>query len=94
MKASYNRVARKEAFDRSNGVCQFCGLAPASEAHHHAYPKYPREKDLSADDLVALCKPCHQTATYIRRVHTHHGPAAVHDFHVSLETLVERLFGQ
>ena len=34
------RDARERAFTRSNGVCQFCGLAPAEQGHHWAI-RYP-----------------------------------------------------
>ena len=89
----YNAKARATAFARSNGVCQLCGVAPAVESHHWAWPKYPRERDLIGDDLTALCQGCHEVATKIRRIHKYHGPAAVHDFHVALASVVERIFG-
>ena len=89
---SYNEKARKDALARSGGICQFCGLAPAEEAHHWA-EKYPRERKLIADDLIGLCQPCHQIATYIRRVARNHGDSAVHDFHTAFASVMGRMFG-
>lgn len=59
-------AAREDAFDRSGGTCQFCGLRPAREAHHWTYGKYPSGKQVQGDDLTALCKPCHIYATVLR----------------------------
>lgn len=84
--------ARNQAFARSDGKCQFCGLCDAEEAHHWGYPKYPRESHLMADDLTALCKPCHQIATFIRRIHTM--GYAVADFYTAVTVMVERLFNK
>ena len=61
------RAARAEALDRSNGLCQFCGQRPATEAHHWAMD-YPAEEETIAGDLTALCNVCHTTATTIRRL--------------------------
>ena len=58
--------ARDEAFARSNGRCQFCGLQPATEAHHWAV-HYPPAHETTADDLTALCAACHLLATTLRR---------------------------
>ena len=60
------KKARSSAFLRSGGVCQFCGYENATDAHHWAR-KYPDGIDCASDDLVALCWPCHQIATTIRR---------------------------
>lgn len=59
-------AARQGAFMRSGGVCQQCGSAPATDAHHWAC-RYPREDETTADDLTALCATCHEVATIIRR---------------------------
>ncbi len=58
--------ARKEAFARSGGVCQFCGKAEAEQAHHWAMRYKPPERT-TGNDLTALCKPCHEIATCYRR---------------------------
>lgn len=63
--------ARREAFARSNSICQGCGQRDAAEAHHwagtlHAGP-YPQDRDVCADDLTAVCKDCHDFFTETRR---------------------------
>lgn len=57
--------ARKIAFNRSNGKCQFCGSKDAEEAHHWAL-SYPSGTKVSHNDLTALCKTCHNIATSLR----------------------------
>lgn len=59
------RRAREGAFRRSGGDCQFCGARPAEEAHHWAL-RYPADDEVTADDLIALCRPCHWMATLRR----------------------------
>ena len=62
--------ARKEAFARSEECCQFCGLREATEAHHwrgYAGGTYKSEVETTADELIALCKKCHNLATEIRQ---------------------------
>lgn len=58
--------ARREAFRRSNYSCQFCGAKVPLEAHHWTTGFYPSGDRVTADDLTALCKPCHDIATSIR----------------------------
>ena len=57
--------AREGAFRRSNGICQFCGNRRAAEAHHWAL-RYPTDAEVTANDLVALCRLCHWMATLRR----------------------------
>ena len=57
--------ARRELFKRIGKTCQFCGLRPAEEAHHFGL-RYPSDDEVTADDLTALCRPCHWLATLIR----------------------------
>jgi hypothetical protein len=59
------RLARAAAFRRPGGMCQFCGLYPAEEAHHWGW-RSPADADVTADALTALCSPCHWIATYRR----------------------------
>jgi len=59
--------ARKKALMRSKFVCQFCGCDRAEETHHWAL-EYPLGVDVTEDDLTALCVPCHNIATTIRRM--------------------------
>ena len=61
------KLARAQAFDRSGGTCQLCGTAQATDAHHWALDDYPSGEDVTADDLVALCRICHEVATTLRR---------------------------
>ena len=61
-------AARAEAFNRSKGVCQLCGSASATEGHHWA-TQYPKEFEMTGDDLTALCDLCHLIATTLRRFH-------------------------
>ena len=61
-----HRAARSKAFERSDGLCQSCGLREATEGHHWAI-SYPKEEDMTANDLTALCWICHLIATTIRR---------------------------
>ena len=67
------RKARKKAFDRSAGVCQFCGQRNADEAHHWSYPKH-----IEGRHLTALCKQCHWIATTMRRFCLYGG--TIYDF--------------
>lgn len=60
------RSAREEAFARSEGVCQGCGLVDCDEAHHWA-TKYHPDCVTHPNDLTALCKDCHALVTQYRR---------------------------
>ena len=64
-----HREARAEAFARSGGLCQLCGMQPAIEGHHWEFWNYKPEKETTGDDLTALCAVCHEIATTIRRFH-------------------------
>ena len=57
------QVARAAAFKRTGGICSFCGLKPARDAHHWAY-----QKPVRPEHLIPLCRPCHQTASARRRM--------------------------
>ena len=59
------RHAREGACRRSRGLCQLCGKRRAQEAHHWAL-RYPADDEVTADDLTALCRPCHWLATLQR----------------------------
>ena len=61
------RKARRRAFARSEGVCQACGLHAAEEAHHWAAGSYPTDDEVGKNDLVALCRACHEIVTTVRR---------------------------
>ena len=54
---------RAEAIGRSKGMCQFCGLRKATEAHHYA-SEYPSPEAVTGNDFTALCQPCHNLTHY------------------------------
>lgn len=58
------RVARGEAFARSGGICQGCGMAQATEAHHWTYVP---DEEVTGDHLIAVCGVCHFLFTTLRR---------------------------
>ena len=58
--------ARREAFRRSSGCCQFCGAKRPLAAHHWTSGFYPPGDRVATDDLTALCRPCHEIATCLR----------------------------
>lgn len=51
------RKIRRRILERAKGVCEKCLLKPATHVHHLHYDNIYNEKD---EDLIALCKPCHQ----------------------------------
>ena len=57
--------AREEAFRRACKTCQICGKRRATEAHHRGL-RYPPDDRVTADDLIAVCRPCHWMATLRR----------------------------
>ena len=59
------RRAREGAMRRSRGICQICGKRSAAEAHHWGL-HYPADDEVSADALIAVCRPCHRMATLRR----------------------------
>lgn len=65
-------AARAEALLRDKGICVFCGESDAKETHHRAL-KYPPENETTADDLVSLCRVCHEAVTNYRRFRRYGG---------------------
>lgn len=63
LKSGEWRDQRDETLDRSSGFCEFCG-AVAMNAHHVKYPKKFDEND--PNNLVAVCKRCHELSHGIR----------------------------
>ena len=57
---------RKSVFDRTGGVCAFCGCRPATDTHHWAV-EYPCGDCCTEADLIPLCSACHSLATHLRR---------------------------
>ncbi|KKL45253.1 hypothetical protein LCGC14_2357560, partial [marine sediment metagenome] len=55
---------RKRAAARAKNLCEFCGRQ--GEAIHHVF--YPRVlKDDHLDNLIVVCKSCHELSHGIRR---------------------------
>ena len=54
---------RAKALDRANGQCEFCGDVGMA-VHHVRYPK--AFKDDHVDNLVVVCKDCHELSHGIR----------------------------
>lgn len=48
------------AVRRAHGDCEFCQQAEAREVHHTTYERVGQERP---DDMVALCRRCHQHVT-------------------------------
>ncbi len=64
--------ARDQAFNRSGGICQFCGLEKAEHAHHwfgYMERHYKPPEETKPEDLTALCSACHRIATAIKARH-------------------------
>ena len=57
------RGVRQAAFERSDGLCQFCGMAEATEGHHL---EYREPADMRPGMVTGLCGLCHAMATSIR----------------------------
>ena len=57
-----SRRSRDECFDRSDGICQGCGLDDAHEGHHWTYPP---EADTTGNHLTAFCTYCHDIITWV-----------------------------
>lgn len=59
LKSEEWQSVRIEALLRESAVCQICGHEEFSnDAHHVWYPKSIR--DTAPEDLVILCRPCHE----------------------------------
>jgi hypothetical protein len=67
---TYGKWSRRWKFDVSG-----CALCPATEKIevHHIYPQWARP-DLAKDtnNMVALCRPCHQVIGHFSRFRTHY----------------------
>ena len=55
------QAARKEAIARARGRCPTCLRVVPLEAHHRTAP-YPPAHETTADDLMAICRDCHDLA--------------------------------
>ena len=52
------REKRALVFSRAHNICEGCGKAPATQAHHLNYHRVGREMLF---DLVAVCEACHES---------------------------------
>lgn len=64
------RAKRDLVFKRSGGLCEGCGTAKATEAHHRTYQHFGNE---FLFELLALCHACHE------RIHADDAPEADND---------------
>lgn len=55
---------RASVLRRAGGTCEVCRKAPATQAHHLTYDHVGNERP---DELVAICRPCHEEATASQR---------------------------
>lgn len=52
------RLKRLEVLRRCNGVCEKCGLWPATNVHHKSYEHLGDELP---EELIGVCLDCHQS---------------------------------
>ena len=55
------QAAREKVLAQANGCCPFCFREVPLEAHHRTAP-YPPAHETTADDLIAICRDCHDLA--------------------------------
>ena len=55
------QAAREKVLAQANGCCPFCFRKVPLEAHHRTAP-YPPAHETTADDLMAICRDCHDLA--------------------------------
>lgn len=51
------RALKDSILDRTNGICQLCGVAAISEYHHSLYGSRGADKDDRS--IVGICRGCH-----------------------------------
>lgn len=68
LKSEKWQAVRIEALARQGGRCQFCSeFSISNDAHHIRYPE--NIYDTCADDLIILCRACHNLTHSILKVH-------------------------
>jgi 5-methylcytosine-specific restriction endonuclease McrA len=50
---------RQQVWERANGMCEHCGMAPMGEVHHIAGRGGPHPDPHRLENLAGLCSPCH-----------------------------------
>ena len=58
------RERRKRILERDNYHCMLCHSTERLEVHHNTYQRFSNEDD---DDLVTLCRECHERVTSFQR---------------------------
>jgi 5-methylcytosine-specific restriction endonuclease McrA len=59
LKSEYWAKVRKKVLARDCNKCQFCGSKKRLEIHHYSYKNHLNELN-HLDDLITLCKSCHE----------------------------------
>lgn len=61
---------RLEVMNRDKFECQICSDKESElHIHHYSYEKGKRVWDIDPDELVTLCRPCHEeTEMYVRAI--------------------------
>jgi len=62
LKSNDWRQKRSQVIERSNGVCEICGIEEAEQVHHWTYTRIGKE---NLEDLAGLCRRCHE---YIHKI--------------------------
>ena len=63
-------AAKRQAFERTEGWCAYCGRERAEHAHHwrgYEPGSYLSEERTTANELIPLCVACHDYASKIRK---------------------------
>lgn len=60
---------RREVYNRCNGICEKCCDQSMQECHHLTYDRIGNEK---LEDLIGLCRDCHEEAHGINTDETKH----------------------
>jgi 5-methylcytosine-specific restriction endonuclease McrA len=50
-------IRKREVTLRSGGICERCRVRPQEHIHHVTYARAGQER---LEDLLGLCRPCHQ----------------------------------
>ena len=59
------RVKRKEVIEDRGGICERCASRPIQNVHHLTYKRVGQEH---TNDLMGLCRPCHEYLAAVRDV--------------------------
>lgn len=50
-------LLKRVVYGRAGGTCERCHYRPVVEIHHETYERIGHER---AEDLLAVCRPCHK----------------------------------